>query len=748
MRGKAKHLRWLLVMLFITLPVQAKYGGGSGTADDPYLIYTAEQMNAIGAEPNDWDKHFELMADIDLSGYTGMSFNIIGNDDRSFTGIFDGNGHTISKFSYTSSNGHFTGLFGYIFGRNAQIKDLGLIAPNVNAGTERDVGTLAGQVISGTIMNCYAEGGSVAGDERIGGLVGSNFGNLKDCSSTCSVSGNEQIGGLVGYNTEEITNCYACGEIFGRQDVGGLTGSNQGTIKNSSAVGNVGGGGDYVGGLVGSNYGLLLGCSAGGEVYGDLQAGGLAGDNRDLIVDCYATGDISGTENVGGLVGRTYDSIINCYAIGGVSGTTNVGGLVGQGIENYLAYGRAINSFWDIETSGQLTSDGGTGKTTAQMQDSNTFMDMGWDFVAAPDGPGDIWAEPKGGGYPVLWWQLSPLSQLPAFSGGTGEPDDPYLISTADGLNAIGHNPRLMSAHFQLINDIDLGGIDLFVIGDQWYTFSGTFDGNGHTISNFSYTSPEATGVGLFGYVVGGQIKDLGLIDSYISIDRGLFHGGLVGHIEGGVITNCYIEAGNISGNDYVGGLIGFNGRGLKNSGTITKCFVNGSVAGDDNVGGLVGSNNAAVIECYVTGSVNGDDDVGGLVGSTVGTITDCYAIADVTGSECVGGLVGAGNYISLGHGGIRSRIERCYAAGRVSGDEQVGGLAGQNNEKIENSFWDTEASGQSTSDGGKGKTTAQMQTAGTFLDSGWDFVNETENGPEDIWWILEGQDYPRLWWE
>ena len=49
---------------------------------------------------------------------------------------------------------------------------------------------------------------------------------------------------------------------------------------------------------------------------------------------------------------------------------------------------------------------------------------------------------------------------------------------------------------------------------------------------------------------------------------------------------------------------------------------------------------------------------------------------------------------------------------------------------------------------GGVGLGTAQMQTAGTFLDAGWDFVDEMENGTDNIWWILEGQDYPRLWWE
>jgi hypothetical protein len=63
-------------------------------------------------------------------------------------------------------------------------------------------------------------------------------------------------------------------------------------------------------------------------------------------------------------------------------------------------------------------------------------------------------------------------------------------------------------------------------------------------------------------------------------------------------------------------------------------------------------------------------------------------------------------------------------------------------------SFWDIQTSGRTSSQGGTGKTSDEMQTAGTFLEAGWDFVNETENGTEDIWWIDEGQDYPRLWWE
>jgi hypothetical protein len=69
----------LLITIFLySFPAQAKYGGGTGEPNDPYLIYTAGQMNEIGAEPNDWDKYFKLMADIDLSNYTGTDFNVIG----------------------------------------------------------------------------------------------------------------------------------------------------------------------------------------------------------------------------------------------------------------------------------------------------------------------------------------------------------------------------------------------------------------------------------------------------------------------------------------------------------------------------------------------------------------------------------------------------------------------------------------------------------------------------------------------
>lgn len=96
----------LVVICCCCLPAQSKYSGGTGEPNDPYLINTAEQMNEIGLSVNwdDWDKHFKLMADINLADYTGTEFNIIGNYDNPFTGVFDGNDHTISNFAQKFRN--------------------------------------------------------------------------------------------------------------------------------------------------------------------------------------------------------------------------------------------------------------------------------------------------------------------------------------------------------------------------------------------------------------------------------------------------------------------------------------------------------------------------------------------------------------------------------------------------------------------------------------------------------------------
>jgi len=492
---------------------------------------------------------------------------------------------------------------------------------------------------------------------------------------------------------------------------------------------NVAGSGDWVGGVAGWNDGDVIQCFSTGTVSGKDHVGGIAGWNYGgNIARSYSTAAATGDKYVGGLVGRNSMScdievnclggnITQCYSTGTVKGNSLVGGLVG---ENYDVVdrsdaGRITSSFWDIETSGQATSAGGTGRTTAEMRDPDTFIAAGWDLA-----PHDIWFEPEGGGYPILWWQLSPWPSLPRFSGGTGEAHDPYLISTREELNSIGHNPRLMQRHFKLARDLDLAGIDSYPIGNLDYPYRGIFDGNRHALSNLRVRGESY--LGFFGRLAGGSmVKDLGVVDVNI------------------------IGSDNAGSGDYVGGLAG------SNSGNLIRCYSTGSIIGQGHVGGLVGMNSGEVTNCYSSSIVVGtgidpralgrSSGVGGLVGTNTSVVTGCHSDSAVTGRMCIGGLVGY-NWPGT--------VTQCYSTGSVAGNRLIGGLVGWSGDakKVTACFWDIQTSGQATSAGGTGLTTAEMQTAKTFLDAGWDFVGETANGTEDIWKIAEGLDYPRLWWE
>jgi len=372
-----------------------------------------------------------------------------------------------------------------------------------------------------------------------------------------------------------------------------------------------------------------------------------------------------------------------------------VGGNVGV-----FTGGSANASFWDIQTSGQTTSAGGTGKTTAEMQDIGTFLRAGWDFVEeVANGTCEYW-QISPGGCPRLQYQGSNRPLMPE---GRGTPEQPYLIRDARDLGTVWFEPL---AHYRLAQSVDLSGVTWFTAVIPW--FGGSFDGSGYVISNL-----------------------------HIQGDRYL---GLFGQLDSTArVSNLGLEAIKISGTDWsVGGLAG------SNWGSISSSYSTGSVSGSvcSAVGGLVGSNWGSIVVSYSSISVSGTVYVvGGLVGENRGgSIANSYSSGSVNGSSVVGGLVGQNNTGS---------ITTCYSSGSVNGTYDVGGLVGENiRGSIDLSFWDIETSGWTTSAGGTGKTTAEMQTAKTFLDAGWDFVGETANGTEDIWWIDEGKDYPRLWWE
>ncbi|NQT03016.1 MAG: hypothetical protein HQ580_13390 [Planctomycetes bacterium] len=323
--GRQKTATLVLLYLAVCLfawPVQAKYEGGTGSAADPYLIYTAEQMNEIGAHSGDWNKHFKLMADIDMNDIAGTDFNII----ESFSGFFDGNDCTISNLSLSSTGPDNTGLFSTFGG---EIRNLGLIKPDILA-QGRNTGSLAGLLNHGIITNCYARGAVVSGGYSVGGLIGLNSGSITKCWSTGSVSGDAYVGGLAGLTDDGTVNMsYSRANVSGNKIVGGLVGK--------------------------------------------------TADELSVVTNCYATGTVEGDRYVGGLVGQVEQGrVYKCYSTGSVSGNRDVGGLTGL----IRILGNVSRSYWDTQTSGQPTSAGGTGKTTVQMKKMDTFFLDGWDFYA------------------------------------------------------------------------------------------------------------------------------------------------------------------------------------------------------------------------------------------------------------------------------------------------------------------------------------------------------------------------------
>ncbi len=267
----------------------------------------------------------------------------------------------------------------------------------------------------------------------------------------------------------------------------------------------------------------------------------------------------------------------------------------------------------------------------------------------------------------VMMFLLSTQNLVAQFAGGDGTSSTPYQIATAAQLAQV-HN--YYSSYFILNNDIDLN-VSPYNSGTGWpaisgdgsssYSFTGKFNGNGKKIINLMINN-TADYQGLFGSIIGAEIKNLG------------------------------VEGVNIAGSYDVGGLVGYSA-----------------------LGGCTISN------CYTTGSVTGGSHVGGVIGSYTSTdiISNCYSRAAVTGNGNVGGFVG---YID----GTYSApvISNCYSTGAVVVlvDASVGGFSGNagNAVFITNCFYDETTSGRSDTHGGTGELTADMKTNSIFLGAGW----------------------------
>jgi hypothetical protein len=185
---------------------------------------------------------------------------------------------------------------------------------------------------------------------------------------------------------------------------------------------------------------------------------------------------------------------------------------------------------------------------------------------------------------------------------------------------------------------------------------------------------------------------------------------------------------------------------GVVDEGGVIKDIgaVNVTVIGEHYTGGLVGRNRGTVNSSYFSGSVTGGSWVGGLVGANRGTVSDSYSSSDSTGRSYVGGLVGFNSE--------EGTVSNCYSNGNVTGNGKAGGLVGTSDRgTVSNSFWDVQTSGQPASDGGTGKTTAEMKNIATFSDAGWNIVAVASRGtrnPSYMWNMVDGETNPFLSWQ
>ncbi|MDZ7822379.1 MAG: GLUG motif-containing protein [Candidatus Marinimicrobia bacterium] len=660
--------------------------------ESPYQIASLANLRWLSENSDKWAWYiyFIQTADIDASETQAWNdstgFSPIGNDNTSFKGNYNGNGHTITKLYINRPTSDYIGLFGYM--SSGELSNLGLIDVNI---TGRDkTGGLIGYNHYSRLSNCYSSG-SVTGESNIGGLIGyiNHNSRLSNCYSSGSVTGESNIGGLIGYinYSSLLSNCYSSGSVTGESNIGGLIGYSGGggaitpcfwdnTVN--SGLDGVGDGpsGDQVFGKttaemqtestytdVGWNFMANNDTYNEGEYWYifDSSYPALAWQVIQTVSTLIAT-DV--TETTATLNGRLF---ANGYAttVEFEWGTTDsYGNTVDMG-----SYG--ASDYVDISTS----ISGLTKNTLYHYRIKATHTD-GSEIKTAY------------GANKIFCIETPPITP----SAGDGSSENPYQIASLANLRWLSENSDKWADGIYFIQTADIdasetqawnNGAAFSPIGNDNTSFKGNYNGNGHTITKLYINRPTSDYIGLFGYMSSGELSNLGLIG--VNIIGDIYIGGLIGAADNnGAVSNCY-SSGSVTGTHMIGGLIGGN------ISTISNCYASGSVSGTgDYIGGLIGYNHSSsVSNCYSSGSVSGTGDyIGGLLGKvSSGTITACFWDNTVNS-----GLNGVGD--------------------GYSGDQVIG------------------------------KTTTEMQTESTYTNAGWNFV--------EIWGLHNtiNDGYPHLFWQ
>lgn len=656
---------------------------------NPAEISTCEDLQNI---QNDLGSSYVLTQDIDCSDTAtwndGNGFVPIGNDfNDGFAGTLNGAGYTISHLHSNSQFG-VGGIFASTTG--ATIRNLNVSQSDVSA--EDLAGTIVGLAQDTTLSNIRVNGKVTVTDEMFmpgaGGIVGAKIDTYQGTHNSRlafsgNVTGRQNAGGIFGISQSNImespillSESYSTGTVTGTWQVGGLIGSAGLTfVSNSYSTSNI----------IGNN-----------------RIGGLAGDaGFSTFTSTYTSGLVRGTGEdvnaVGGFVGYSYYiDITNSFQTGMVlaPGGVPAAGMVGT-VDPETSVSTSYAYFNDINTSCVLINDmpdnpeGCYSRYNAELP--NLY------FGQSGQGPVDQWDfdetwSSRMGGLPQLQWS---------------HPSN--VISTCQDLQNIQND---MSADYSIVSDIDCSdtinwndGAGFRPMGDDINQFTGTLNGNGHTIT------------GLFIHNTTGY--------------AGMFY-----RTDGARIDNLQFENASITGDPVAGVLAAYTYRTSIDSVYIRDSVVRstGTDAINSVTGGLVATlgNYGSITRSYFEGAVEGLNRVGGLTGWSAGSsnvIQDSYARADVLGQNVVGGLIGRMQ------GGL---VQYTYSTGTVTatGNEDgqwAGGLIGYMT-SLEAVLADNFTNSEVSAPGGSAENAnALVGYAEDPLNTGWSYnvYNPTHADPE-----------------
>ena len=430
---------------------------GSGTEADPYLVYTADDLQGAYKKG-----YFKLMNDIDLTSWIKENSPTKGwlpiGQNTGDASNFNGDGHKITGL-WTNTTDDNVGLFSNF--SSGTIKNLTVeVAKGKKVKGGNYTGIIIGRNMNGTLLNCTAKG-DVEGTLNVGGVIGGSekntLNNLTFEGNVTSATDNAHVGGAIGFDkASTITSVHAYSTLnaTGEQaKVGGVVGSiEESTLTKSHAQCHihVTGANAMVGGVAGYSAAKIALSYSTGEVSAegaDSYVGGVVGYAKDAINNCYSAAQLTGTLYTGGICAYSFSTINNCYARGDISGVRYGGGLVAQldgasaTITNSVAANNVLSlsdqSSWGSRAVGgfkngaaepdntnyalntmqvslnnvpQKKTDNaveGIAKTIEVLQQAQTYMDLGWNFEKD-------WGIDEGQMFPYLLWEVdvNPVTEI------------------------------------------------------------------------------------------------------------------------------------------------------------------------------------------------------------------------------------------------------------------------------------------------------------------------------------------------